>query len=60
MDQNTLVLDPDPEFWSNLDPDPGPDPGLDPGPDPGLDLGSYGTDNFQRKIENNLRVNNFR
>ena len=52
MDQNTLVLDPDPEFWSNLDPDPGPDPGLDPG--------SYGTDNFQRKIENNLRVNNFR
>ena len=55
-----LVLDPDPEFWSNLDPDPGPDPGLDPGPDPGLDPGSYGTDNFQRKIENNLRVNNFR
>ena len=25
----TLNLDPDPEFWPNLDPDPGPN--LDPG-----------------------------
>ena len=31
MDSNTgaLNLDPDPEFWPNLDPDPGPN--LDPG-----------------------------
>ena len=29
MDLNTLNLDPDPEFWPNLEPDhPGPDPGL--------------------------------
>ena len=26
MDPNALNLDPDPEFCSNLDPDPGPDP----------------------------------
>ena len=29
-DPNTLNLDPDPEFWPNLYPDPSPDP------DPGL------------------------
>ena len=23
MDPNTLNLDPDPEFWPNVDPDPG-------------------------------------
>ena len=29
MDPNTLNFDTDPEFWPNLDPDPGPDnPGL--------------------------------
>ena len=28
---NTLNLDPDPEFWPNLDPDPGPGPDPDPG-----------------------------
>ena len=28
VDPNTLNLDPDPEFWANLDPVPGPDPGL--------------------------------
>ena len=30
MDPNTLNLDPDTGFWTNLDPDPGPDsdPGL--------------------------------
>ena len=28
MDPNTLSLDPDPGFWPNLAPDPGPDPGL--------------------------------
>ena len=27
MDPNTLNLDPNPGFWHNLDPDPGPDPG---------------------------------
>ena len=32
VDPNTLNLDPDPGFWPNLDPDPGPN--LDP--DPGL------------------------
>ena len=28
MDPNTLNLDQDPGFWSNLDPDPVPDPVL--------------------------------
>ena len=28
MDPNTLNFDTDPEFWPNLDPDPGPDPNL--------------------------------
>ena len=28
VDPNTLSLDPDPGFWPNLAPDPGPDPGL--------------------------------
>ena len=28
VDPNTLNLDPNPEFWPNLDPDPGPDPWL--------------------------------
>ena len=28
VDPNTLILDPDPGFWLNLDPDPGLDPGL--------------------------------
>ena len=41
-----LNLDPDPQFWPNLDPDSGPDP------DPGL-LG-YAT-NFERKIKNIFR-----
>ena len=26
MDPNTLNLDPDPEYWPNLDPDPGQNP----------------------------------
>ena len=44
MDPNTLNLDPDSGFWSNLDPDPGPDP------DPGVN-----TINFEGKISNNFR-----
>ena len=28
VDPNILILDPDPGFWPNLDPNPGPDPGL--------------------------------
>ena len=27
MDTNTLNLNPDPDFWPNMDPDPDPDPG---------------------------------
>ena len=42
MDPNTLHLDPDPEFWPNLDSDPDPGPGTD------LDV-----INFEEKIINN-------
>ena len=42
MDPNTLHLDPDPEFWPNLDSDPDPGPGTD------LDV-----INFEEKITNN-------
>ena len=47
MDSNTgaLNLDPDPEFWPNLDPDPGPN----------LDPGSCYLILKKKKIKNNFR-----